>query len=196
VALLELQCLQDRLVVLVLVLEHHVVDVTVTQQRIHVLEVHRGETREHAAADLVHDAATLAQPGKRQRAALAARVLERVVHAGHFHEFDRAVEVSGEPELLEMGDMAQIPQDRAHQRIMLQPELLVGERRHNQQRPGAGLEQPLGDGLGIHTAGQGDSRHRLNPRVLNRLLNDSACVGCAKMASVRSLYRGFPMIAR
>jgi hypothetical protein len=52
-------------------------------------------------------------------------MLERVEHPGHLDELDGALEVASEPELLEMGDVSQIPQDRAHQRIVLAPQILI-----------------------------------------------------------------------
>ena len=128
-ALLELERLEDRLVVLVLVLEHHVVDVPVAQQRVGVVEVDGREPGEHPAADLVHDLAAFgAGPGSGSAPRVAPRMLEGIVHPRHLHELDRAVEVAGEPELLEVRDVTQVPEDRAHQRIVLGVQILVRQR--------------------------------------------------------------------
>ena len=99
-----------------------------------------------------------ARPGSASAPAGAARMLERVVQPRHLHELDRPVEVAREPQLLEVGDVAQVPEDRAHQRIVLRAEVLVAQRRHQQQRPGARLEQLVGDDFGIDTAGRGRRR--------------------------------------
>src|ERR1700704_1412691 len=65
--LLELECLENGLVVLVLVLEHHLVDVTILEQWIGRIEVGDGQTTEHPPPDLVHDLATVSQRREGQR---------------------------------------------------------------------------------------------------------------------------------
>ena len=60
-----------------------------------------------------------------ERAAHAARMLERIVHARHLAELDRSVEIPVEPQLLEVRDVAEVPDDGAHQRIVLLAKLVV-----------------------------------------------------------------------
>jgi hypothetical protein len=69
------------------------------------------------------------KPRQLERASFAPRMLKRVVESGHLNELDRPVEVAGEPELLKMSYVAEIPENRAHQRIVLNPEIVIGERR-------------------------------------------------------------------
>jgi hypothetical protein len=58
--------------------------------------------------------------------------------------------------------MTQIPQDWAHQRIVLGPKLLV--RKRTQQEEGAlpGLSKIFGDGITAESAGSGNGGHRLS----------------------------------
>ena len=94
--------------------------------------------------------------------ALAPGVLEGIEEPGHLDELDRAVEVAGEPELLEIGNVTQIPEDRAHERIVLGTELLVGQWRREEERPVAGLEELPGYDPRIEPAGDGNRSHGLS----------------------------------
>src|SRR6185312_12867813 len=111
------------------------------------------------SSNLVHDATTLTEAREWERAPLAAGMLERVEHPGHLDELDGALEVASEPELLEMGDVSQIPQDRAHQRIVLAPQILIAQRGDQEHGPRSGLEQLPGDSLRVDARGGRDSRH-------------------------------------
>ncbi len=158
-ALLELQRLENGLVVLVLVLEHHPVDVAVADERVLVVEVHLLESREHALADLAHHRRALGEPGERQPAAHPARMLERVEQPGHLAELDRSVEVAREPELLEVCDVSEVPHDRAHQRIVLPAQVVVAEGAQEEQRPRARFGECL-ENLGASLPPDRRSRHR------------------------------------
>jgi hypothetical protein len=60
-------------------------------------------------------------------------MLEGIVQPGHLHELYRTIEVARQPELLEMGDVPQIPQNGAHESIVLTPEIFVGQRSQEQE---------------------------------------------------------------
>jgi hypothetical protein len=59
-------------------------------------------------------------------------MLERIVQARHLRELYRSIEILGEPELLEVSDVSDIPDDGTHQRIVLDVKILVGEFRYQQ----------------------------------------------------------------
>lgn len=72
-------------------------------------------------------------------------MLEWIVQAGHFGELDVAVEVLRQPQLLEMGDVAEIPDDRAHQRVVLAMKVLIGQGREEKQRPPSRFVEEIGE---------------------------------------------------
>src|ERR1700693_6333451 len=78
-ALFQLQCLKNGLVVLVLVLKDHVVDVTALEERIVVVPLEPIETVENAHANLLQSRHHLRQRWKRQRCTRCAWMLKRVV---------------------------------------------------------------------------------------------------------------------
>ena len=121
-------------------------------------------------------------------------MLEGIEHPRHLDELDRPVEVAGEPELLEMGDVPHIPEDRAHEHVVLHPELVVGQRRDQMEGPRARLGQPLGDDVPVDTT-RSQSRTHAPSSLVKRLVSDSASVGCAKTASLRLNYGGFFIVA-
>jgi hypothetical protein len=80
------------------------------------------------AAHFAEDLEDLVATGQGERAAHASRVLEWIVDARHLAEFHRAVHVPRQPQLFEVSDVAQIPDDRAHQRVVLLAQLVVRQR--------------------------------------------------------------------
>src|SRR4051812_31764408 len=72
-------------------------------------------------------------------------MLEWVVHAGHLGEFDRAVQILGEPELLKMRDVSHIPDDRTHQGIVLPMQIFVRQTGDEQQSSVARLGEKVCD---------------------------------------------------
>jgi hypothetical protein len=52
-------------------------------------------------------------------------MLERIVYAGHLRKLDRSIQVLGKPELFEVRDMTNIPDDWAHQRVVLPVQVFV-----------------------------------------------------------------------
>ena len=104
------------------------------------------------AADLVHHGPTIGDSGQGQLAPAAARMLEGVVQSRHFDELDRSVEVLGEPELFEVRDMTEIPDDGTHQGIVLEVEIFVREGGHEQERSRPRFLQLCGDRSRVHTA--------------------------------------------
>jgi hypothetical protein len=83
-------------------------------------------------------------------------MLERVVQPRHLGELDWAIQILSEPELLEVRDVPDVPDDRTHQRIMLSMKILVRESGYKQQRPISRLCQQTRD-VGLGWAGL-DSR--------------------------------------
>jgi len=148
-ALLQLQRLKNRLIVLVLVLKDHVVNVSAPEQRIVIVPLEPVESVENARADLPQSRHHLGERRKRQRCARGAWMLERVVHSRHLRKLDRTIQILGEPEFLEVGDVPDVPDDRTHQRIVLPMQILVRESGYQQRRSIPRLSQETRDvGLG------------------------------------------------
>src|SRR5438477_8195409 len=122
---LELKSLQNCLVVLVLVLQHHVVHVSAREERVRFIEVSSLEPIENFFPDLVEPLFHVGERRNRQTRASRTRVLERIVNPGHLREFDFSVEVLRKPKLLEMRDVTEIPKNGTHQRIVLTKKILV-----------------------------------------------------------------------
>ncbi len=143
----ELQQLQHRLVVLVLVRDQHLVDEAAGEQRLGlVLEVRAGEDVERPLPDLVHVAPQLLAAKQRQLVADPARVLDRVVEAAEGAvERLAAADPLDQPELLEVGDVAEVPGERAEDLREDGVELLLAERLDQHQGAGARVRQARGD---------------------------------------------------
>jgi hypothetical protein len=71
-------------------------------------------------------------------------MLEGVKKPGHLDELYGATQVTGKPQLLEIGDVPQIPKDWTQERIVLRAELLIRERLQQQERPGPGFGEFIG----------------------------------------------------
>ena len=131
VAVDQLQQLQHRLVVLQLVGEQHLVDEPFPQQRVLDLgtDLHALQYVERALADVRHVGAQLLVAQDRQLAADLARVLDRVVEAAELAVQRLApADRLHQPELLEVGDVAEVPGQRAEDRRVDRVQLLVVER--------------------------------------------------------------------
>jgi hypothetical protein len=130
VALDHLQQLQHRLVVLVLVRKQQLVDEAVVEQAVlRVVEVDLTQHLEGALADRVHVGLDLSGPQDRQLAAVLAGVLDRVVEAAEVApQRLAAADPLHQPELLEVGDVAEVPDQGAEDRRVDPVELLLGER--------------------------------------------------------------------
>ena len=131
VAVDHLQQLQHRLVVLELVGEQHLVDEPFAQQRVLGVgaELDLVEHLEGALADVGEVGAQLGVAQDRQLAAGPARVLDRVVEAAELAvQRLAAADRLHQPELLEVGDVAEVPGQRAEDRRVDAVELLVVER--------------------------------------------------------------------
>jgi hypothetical protein len=74
-------------------------------------------------------------------------MLERIVEARHLAELHRPVHVPVEPQFLEVRDVAQVPDDRTHQDIVLNAEFVVGQRLDQPNRPLSRFAKKLGDAL-------------------------------------------------
>jgi hypothetical protein len=66
-------------------------------------------------------------------------MLEGIVHSRHFAEPDLPIEILREPEFFEVGDVTEIPQERAHERIVLPNQVLIAHARDQLDGPSAGL---------------------------------------------------------
>src|SRR5687768_3505964 len=130
---LELQRLEDGLVVLVLVLENHVVDETVAKERVVVVPFEYLELLQHACTDFRKSPQHLVERRQRKRCAFRPRMLERVVHPGHLRKLYRPAQVPRQPQLLEVRDVSDIPDDRTHQGIMLPVKIVVRQARDQEQ---------------------------------------------------------------
>src|SRR5262249_21034803 len=133
VAVKELQQLQHRLVVLELVRQQHLVDESFTQQA--VLggggDVHALQYVESPLADVVHVGAELLAVEDRQLAADPARALDRGIESAELAvQRLAAADALDQPELLEVGDVAEVPGERAEQRRVDGVQLLVVELLH------------------------------------------------------------------
>ena len=107
----QLQRLQHRLVVLRLVLDDHLPD-----ERIGIDSI---EHRERPVADLVQIGERLLRTEVGQVAAVGAGRLGRVVDLPEaLARGPQPADVLAEPEVLERGDVAQVPDQRAHQRVV------------------------------------------------------------------------------
>ena len=95
-------------------------------------------------------AATFVERRQLQLAAHSARMLERVVDARHLSELDRPLEIPHEPQLLEMRDVPEIPDDGTHQRIVLPVEILLRQRFDEEQRARTRLVEARANFISSH----------------------------------------------
>jgi hypothetical protein len=115
--------------VLVLVREQHVVDEAVGQQPVLGIQLDLAEHLERPLANLVHVGADLVGPEDRQFPPDLAGLLNRVVELAQVAAQRLATaDPLDEPELLEVADVTEIPDQRAEDRVVDPIELLVGER--------------------------------------------------------------------
>jgi len=145
---------------LVLVLEHHPVHVSILQQWSRGVEVRCRQPGEYPLPDALHHLDGVGQSRQRQLAPFLARMFEGIVEPGHLHKLDRPVQIPGEPQLLEMGDMPEVPQQRAHQGVVLDSQVFIRQGGKKQQRAGSGFFELLRDCLAVNPAGKGYRRHR------------------------------------
>jgi hypothetical protein len=130
VAVNQLDQLEHRLVVLVLVSDQHLVHEALGQQRVlRRVELHAIEDLQRALAHLAQVGAKIAAAKDRQLAADRSWVLDRVVEAAQVPvQGVQAAHRLHQPQLFEVGDVAQVPRQRAQDRRVDIVELLVGER--------------------------------------------------------------------
>jgi len=172
---LELKRLQHGLVVLVFVLKHHLIHEPVPKEGVGGVKVVGGKPLEHFSPNLVHYRPALVDSGQAKGTPLTPGMFERIEEARHFNELDWPVQVTGEPKFLKVRYVPKIPEDRAHQRIVLGVQLVLRQRSYKQEGSGSGLEQLPGNGTGINPAGSGDRGHGISvltaPRVWRELYN-------------------------
>src|SRR2546423_7747885 len=98
------------------------------------MELYLFEPIQNSRPDFCQPLHHLGERGKRERGASGPWMLERIVQSRHFRKLDWSVEILGEPELLEVCDVSDIPDDRTHQRIVLPMQILIRQFRDEQQR--------------------------------------------------------------
>jgi hypothetical protein len=132
--------------VLVLVGEQHLVDEAAGEQWVVGVEIHLVEDLERPFANLGQIGADLVGGQDRQLATDLARLLDRVVEVSQLTAQRLApTDPADEPELLEVGDVPEVPDQRAEDRRVDAVELLVAERLDQLQGALPRLGQPLGD---------------------------------------------------
>jgi hypothetical protein len=134
--------------VLIFVLRDHPVHVAAVQQRLR-RPGGRVERLQDALAHVGHHGERLRVPGKGQLAAGGTGVLERVEHPRHLTETHGSLQVAEQPQLLEVGDVPQIPCDGAHQPVVLPEEPLLREGGDEQQRSLTRVREYGGDFAGF-----------------------------------------------
>jgi hypothetical protein len=135
--------------VLVLVREQHLVDKRAVDEGIGVvLELGLREHVQGAAAYLFHVSAKVVASQDRELVADLSRVLNRVVEAAELAADRLAIaDTLDEPELLEVGDVTEVPGKRAEDRRVDGVELIVCQGLDEPQRALAGLGEAFGDAL-------------------------------------------------
>jgi hypothetical protein len=133
--------------------EQHLVDEAVREQRVAGLELDSAEDLQRPLADLVHVGAHLVGLQDGQLAADLARLLDRVVEIAQIApEGLPAADALDQPELLEVGDVPQVPDQGTEDRVVDPVELLLGERLDQLQGMAACLLQAPGQ-LGLAVGG-------------------------------------------
>jgi hypothetical protein len=129
--------------------EQHLVDEAVRQQRIPGIEVDLAEDLEGPLADLLQVGPNLVGPQDRQLTTDLAWLLDRVVELAEVTpEWLPAADPLDEPELLEVGDVPEVPDQRAEDRVVDPVELLLRERLDQREGVTACLLQTPGQ-LGL-----------------------------------------------
>jgi hypothetical protein len=122
--------LEHGLLVLRLVLDDHPVDVAVGEQRPFGPELHAAQHLEHLGADVGQVGPRLGALEDRQVSAHPAGVVEGVVDAVEVQVVGRAAgDLAQQPQLLEVADVADIPDQRAHDPVVLAVHGVVVQRR-------------------------------------------------------------------
>ncbi len=125
----QIESLQDGLLMLGFVLENHAEHVAVAKQRSLGVELGGAQQLHRVAAHLVEIFICLRAVEKRQVAADPARVVERVVHAVvGLVVSGPAADLAQQPVLLEIADVAHVPNDRAHDPVELLVDVVVAQR--------------------------------------------------------------------
>jgi hypothetical protein len=175
--------------VLVLVGEQHLVDEAVRQQLVVGVELDLVQDLQRALSDLLHVWADLVGPQDRQLAPDLAGLLDRVVELAEVAaERLAAADPLDEPELLEVADVAEVPDQRAEDRVVDMVELLLSEGLDQLEGVTPCLIQALGQfGLAVgsgtrSTGGRGCSNLRDRSRLASRRRRVSVGVASAGMA--------------
>jgi hypothetical protein len=132
--------------VLVLVGEQHLVDEAVRQETVARIELDLAQHLEGAPAHLLEIGANLLGLEDGELAADLPRLLDRVVEVAELTAQRLASpDPPYQPELLEVGDVAEVPDQRAEDRRVDAVQLLIGERLDQQEGVTPCLSEPLGE---------------------------------------------------
>jgi hypothetical protein len=137
--------------VLVLVRKQHLVDESVGEQPILGIQLDLAEHLERPLANLIHVGTHLIGAEDRQLAADLPGLLDGVIELAEVAaERLPTADSLDEPELLEVSDVPQVPDQRAEDRVVDPVELLMGERLNQLEGVPARLLQALGQfGLAV-----------------------------------------------
>jgi len=129
-----------------LVRQEHLVDESVIQQPVARIEIDLVEDLERALTNLLEVGAHLVRLEDRKLPADLPRLLDGVIEVTELAaQRLPATDPPDEPELLEVRDVPEIPDQRAEDRRVDAVELLVGERLDQPEGVTACLSQPLGE---------------------------------------------------
>src|SRR5581483_6363214 len=120
----QLQRLQHRLVVLMLVLRHHPIHIAIAQQR-RSIEIDGLQALQHFFTHAFERSEYIASAREWERTTLTPWMLERIVQPRHLAELDGRVELLEQPQFLEARDMPEVPNNRTHEHIMLLLEIPI-----------------------------------------------------------------------
>jgi hypothetical protein len=133
--------------------EQHLVDEAVREQRVIGIQLDPIQDLQGPLADLLHVRADLIGAEDRQLAADLPRLLDRVVELAEVAAQRIAPpDALDQPELLEVGDVPQVPDQGTEDRVVDPVELLLGERLDQLQGMAACLLQAPGQ-LGLAVGG-------------------------------------------
>ena len=163
----QIECLENRLLVLSFVLHRHVKHITIADQRVRISQVGLRQDRKRFTVYLVEIIARLSTIEYRELTATPAWIVKRVVKLVSCDVMGgAAVEPTQKPQLLEVGDVAHVPDNRAHDRGVLFVEVVVCQQAGHRKGPLADpVEVRLKLSLAALDVGWGDHDAASHSRV-------------------------------
>ena len=124
----QVERLKNRFLVLCLVLDDHSEHVTVPYQGIRWIQVGPPHNLQCFSPHLVDVLECFVSIEQGKVTTRPARIVEGVVHLVESRIVGRpSVELAQQPQLFEVADMAEVPHQRAHDRVMLAVDVVVGQ---------------------------------------------------------------------